>query len=259
MSFRKEITTGKFAAGAREITYYPSDTSRAGKPGIIYLHGAGGPDMGTRGTWPWNNIMLSAFAAAGFPVVAGWMGSTLTTDPWANDASQTVMTNALAWLSAQTGASATKAHLIGLSHGGCMMTRWAEDNPTLVSSLTGIIPFLDIADEYNTNTLGFQAAIATAWGLTVGTDAMPARGNIMTRASAIQAANIPVNLFWSSHDTVITNEAAKIAAFVTASGANAVDIDATSTGHSDGTVKQLANWNGGSSFSALISLLASIA
>lgn len=251
----------------RDYTYKTASTVRAGKPGIIPLHGAGGPDMMTRGTWVNFNTLCAAFAAEGFNVAGGWLGSTMTnvvdpatavvTDPWGNDQSQATLLKYVDAMTALTGNP--KVHLMGLSHGNMMAMLFAENHPDRVASITGIIPFSTLKDEYDNNTIGFAANIATAWGLTRGTNPLPARGDCFGRASTIAANNIPVTLYYSAADTLIST--ASVDAYAAAVGAAKfmVDTDGTNSGHSDGTPRQMQTAHGGTNWSGVVNRVKAIA
>lgn len=219
MSYIVKNRLGGLHTGEADYIYFPTSQRPAGKYGVILLHGAGVPDEWDIGT-AWESARLAGtLANAGIPCVAGYMGG----DTFGNDTSQTRMTEALAYLAAQTGASSTKAHVIGVSMGGAVGARWAAANTSKAATYTGLIPLLDPVSAYNTNYGGFRATIGTAWGVTYPT-ALPAGASIATAVSSMSGV-VPSKVFYSSSDAVIdparqTAAGATMGATVTNVGTN---------------------------------------
>ena len=164
-SFSAVLMKGRVRAGERDYVYIPSRIRGASKYGVILVHGAGTPleylgGGGSAITWA-STAIAGRLATAGIPCI----GAEMSGDSWANDASQTDMTAAAALLSSQAGCSSTKYHILAVSMGNLVASRWAAANPTKVASLTGIIPATHLKKIYDTNQAGLEPGIATAWGL----------------------------------------------------------------------------------------------
>lgn len=152
---------------------WPPRTIRgATKYGVVLLHGASSTsDWDIVGVgWPSMNKLASVLAAEGIPCVAGGMlGNNFGVDAITGPAGD--INDAIAYMAAQTGCSAAKAHVFGLSMGGGVGLRWAALNPTKAASVSGLLPAVSTEHPYtdNPNALlnaaAFSAVIAGALGL----------------------------------------------------------------------------------------------
>lgn len=138
--------------------------SRLYKPGsrsgVLMLFGRGG----TRDSWfafndaLWPSGEISSITDAGFPV-----GSIDTGVLWGNS---TMLTNISTLKTAGQTAlfAAGGVHLLGASAGGLAVLAWATANPSLVKSITLVVPALDVQHIHTNDLGGFAAEIETAYG-----------------------------------------------------------------------------------------------
>ena len=103
-----------------------------------------------------------------------------------------------------------KVHLLGISAGATAAFNWAKANPSLVQSILGVVPAIDIQDIHTNNRGGFAAEIATAYGGAPADADNPAD-------NAATFASIPHKLLYATDDPICT--AAAVTAFAAASGA----------------------------------------
>lgn len=232
MSFK----SGNIFAGETDQLWLPSE-ARAGKYGAILLHGATAPNQFADHT-RWGSVPIpAALAKAGIPSVAGVMGG----DVFANDPHMTRITAAKTYLTSNSQASPSKVHLIGISMGAGAAIRWASQNPTLVASVTAIIPMVNISDIYVNDKLGQRAAIGTAWGVTYPT-ALPAGADLLTQASTIKNNGIPGRILYSDADAVIN--VSDVTAMAGATGWTAIENDPVNSGHTETTINGMGGYSG---------------
>lgn len=234
MSYSILTKKSNIATGEVDWLWVPGNV-RTGRYGVILLHGASTPDQFVGQGWPAANKLAAALANAGIPCVSGYLGtnSTNTADPWSNDTHMARITSALAYLASATGASATKAHLFGVSMGGGAAFRYAATNPTKVASVVAVMPQSNISRNYtDDNPAGARAGIGTAWGVTYPT-ALPAGADLVAQAAAISAAHIPVRAYYSTVDTLALP--ADVRALANAAGGTHEAIDSTA-GHANGSL-----------------------
>lgn len=159
--------------------WIPNQTRGPSKCGVILLHGANtNPTIGAQWTldgWHHLSKLAAVLANAGIPCIAGHMGgNNFSNDAVCGTASTAYINKAGAYMAAQTGCSASKFHVFGVSMGGGNGPRWAGLNPSKAASVAGIIPNVSIQHLYTDNpnntvgqaTQGFSEMIAAAWGLT---------------------------------------------------------------------------------------------
>lgn len=234
MSYSVSTKLGNIQAGEIDWLFTPSNV-RAGRAGVILIHGASTPDHFIGQGWPAANKLAAALANAGIACVSGYLGtnSTNTADPWCNDTHLARIDSALTYL-ATSGVTATKVHLFGISMGGGAAFRWAGTNPTKAASITGVIPMSNINYHYQNNSpAGAQAGIGTAWGVTFPT-ALPAGADLVGGyAPAIKSAGIPVNTYYSTIDAYV--QPSDVLALTSAAGGQSYAID-SSVGHANGTL-----------------------
>lgn len=251
MSYTASLKLGA-THSAEVATIYTPRSVRAGRYGVVLLHGAGTPTAFAGSTWPNADRLAAAIANAGIPAIAPMDTATPLTavDLWANDAHMTRVGEAQAALSS-LGSSSVKCHLIGLSMGAGAAIRWASQNPTKVASVVGIIPLSNIDYMYQNDISSARAAIGTAWGVSYPA-ALPGGSNLATAGAVLATNNIPVRLYYSSVDTLIRS--VDVLALATASNGTAYNIDAT-FGHANGTVGSMVTHNSGVEFSDLLDFL----
>ena len=103
-----------------------------------------------------------------------------------------------------------KVHLLGISSGGVAALAWAKANPSLVQSISLLIPALDIQAIDSENRSGFSAEIQTAYGGAPADADNPAD-------FAGDLTSIPIKVWYSTTDAVTTES--ESLAFIAASGA----------------------------------------
>ena len=172
---------------------------RTGKPGLILCHGAG------QGNLPGNEMFGAAFpdlhkmiavaTAYGIPVVTGNMGgNNFGNDVMSGSAGTAYVNAALAYMAAQTGASATRAHVFGVSMGHTAAVRWGSLNAAKAASISALMP-ADPDLIYRTNgwaiglagSLSYTSIIANAWGLanrSITDGVLNSGSNVITSATA---------------------------------------------------------------------------
>jgi pimeloyl-ACP methyl ester carboxylesterase len=233
MSYSATFKTGRVRAAQTDVAFKPRTIRGASKRGVILVHGKGVPREwldGGGGTTAWASAEIGPrLAAAGIPSVAAEMSG----DSFANDASMTDMSAARTLLGTM-GCSIDKVHLLGVSMGGAVSLRWAGANPTLVASIAGVMPLVDVKALYDNNTAGLRAAAGTAWGVTYPT-AIPAGANLPTNSyPAIVSAGIPWRGYYTTSDTTILP--ATVTAAATALGGTAIDVGGA-LNHTEYTMK----------------------
>lgn len=174
--YRTRIDLSNVSAGWFDQLFIPETIRGSNKYGVILLHGASTASLTAYdwlGTgWPALCKMAAALAREGIPAIAAGMDGNHYAKPIVtqNDASGYI-NKALAYLAAQTGCSASKAHVFGASMGGGTGVAWAARNPAKAASVSGIIPMSSLIKLYNQYSglpvvNGFQSGIATAWAVT---------------------------------------------------------------------------------------------
>lgn len=166
------VGLGNLVAAQFDQVWKPRTVRGSSKYGVILAHGAFANEF-DMATWPETMQLAAVLANEGIPCIGGQMGG----NSWGNDAISgtsvnSYMNKALAYLSAQTGCSASKAHVIGVSMGAGVGNRWAALNPTKCASLQGLMPLSSMEHVYTDNPgvnvaagASFSESIATAWGL----------------------------------------------------------------------------------------------
>lgn len=130
---------------------------------LVMQHGASATDVFARVTWPKVSALVQAAVSAGIPCIAAADAG----DTYANDTMMSRIDTKLAFVAAQTGCRADKAHLLGISMGGGASARYASLYPAKTASVTAIIPMSNLYYHYAfDNPAGIRAGIATAWALT---------------------------------------------------------------------------------------------
>jgi pimeloyl-ACP methyl ester carboxylesterase len=176
MPYEYRYSASNIQNGAWDAVFRPRDLRGASKYPVILLHGASGTTGAEAYGVPFPSVHQLAVALAnqGVPVVAGYMGgNTFANDTISGSAASAYVNAALTYVSAATGCSSAKAHVIGFSMGAGIGIRWASLNPTKAASVTGMIPNVSISHLYtdNPNYLpafdSFTQVIGTAWGTTI--------------------------------------------------------------------------------------------
>lgn len=202
---------------------------------VILVHGAGATALNafTRAASFAESYLGPMVGYSGRKAVAGWFGSSLTTDPFANSTHMDCIEDAI------TLTGAAKAHIWGASMGGGAAVRFASLNPTLVASIMCVIPMSDMQAMYAANRGGLRANMGTAWGVTYPTPLpTPDTDLIGTHAPAVAAAGIPRRLQYSTADVlVLPAEATALAAGLGITG----EVIDTTSGHTETTIEKAMN------------------
>lgn len=249
MTYAVKTGTGNIFAAETDTLFIPAEP-RTGKAGVILLHGASTPEQYTSASWPTAAELGMRLARAGIPCIAGAMGG----DTWGNDTAMSRVDAAHAYLAAQTGASSTRACLVGTSMGNSLGFRWAGLNPTKAAAVVGMIPLSSLVNSYTNDVGGLRASIGTAWGVAWPTE-LPASANLLTHAATMAAAGIPSRLYYSGVDTLVPP--ADVTALGDAADSDVVqDVDAAFYGHTWRTLGEVRDLGAGA-YSGLVQFLLS--
>lgn len=166
----------------------------------------------------------------GFDVIGGEMrdisarlplGCVGTGTTWGNSSCRTLMsslkTNAQVSLFA-----AGKVHLMGVSAGGTACLNWAKNNPTLVQSISLIIPCLDIQAINSEDRGSFASSVQTAYGGAPSDAENPADNPSSFRS-------FPIKIWYSTTDTLTTTS--EVTTFASAVGSNVTTVSMGALGH----------------------------
>lgn len=216
-------------------TLFSAYPQRDGYP-VILLHGSNTPFQYVLSS-P-NSLRLPAYLAqSGFSSISAVMhGQT-----YANDQSMTDIDTAKAFIESQLSLSAGKVHLIGISMGGALAVRYAGLNPSLVASVTGIIPLSSIINYYTGLPAGAtKTEIATAWGV-ISPAALPAGADLLTVGAPMNGV-VPSRLYYASDDPLINPT--DVIALGAAIGSEAV-VDMGAGGHTETSIGNAFAYGGG--------------
>lgn len=159
--------------------------------GAIWCHGAGADADSVMFHPPAVELAKRGFLVLG--VFAGGLRA------WGNDASQTAITAAVAWLRGAGGASADPVVMLGGSMGSATALAWAAAHPSDVAVVEVALPIADVEAVRAANRGGFAAEIATAHTNLAGwIAARPTRNPVELAASL----TMPVRLDYSTTDTI---------------------------------------------------------
>jgi pimeloyl-ACP methyl ester carboxylesterase len=216
------FTRNLMAPGSNEyeVLVMPNDGSHVGKRGVIFCHGytANGQNGVNWVTSPGLAQLLRQLAMRGIACVSADMGG----NTFGNDLSMTRIGQARAFLAAQ-GCATDKVLFAADSMGNWLATRYAADNPGQVASILAVEPGIDLNAVRDANTLGAQADINLAWGLTVGSTSstvpLPTNANLLARAAGGALTGLRYRAYYSTGDVVATP--ASVTTLVGAIGATA--------------------------------------
>lgn len=180
------------------------------RKGCLVLYGRGG-DQDSWFTYDDSGREIRDITDRDIPVA-----SCATGVLWGNSTQRTNMSTLKT--NAQTSLfAAGKVHLMGASAGGLAALNWAKNNPTLVQSISLVIPVIDVQYVHTNNIGGFASEINTAYG------GAPADADCPAKYAA-NLAGIPIKIWYSTDDTYTL--AATTTTFASASGATAVSMGA---------------------------------
>jgi pimeloyl-ACP methyl ester carboxylesterase len=221
--------TGRYVAAESDILWTPRGYT-GGVRGVIYVHGAGelasSVILGSTNGKTNESALLAAIASV-YPVLAvdaGVFGANNTTDSnsWGNPNAVTRIGQAITWLQspigagglqnpAGGGAKAGPVILVGISMGHVTSLNYAQQNPTKVAGIVGVLPLNDLDNlRDNNNPIvisgGGRLSIERAWGIGAwtapGTPPLPAGANPALPANQTNLKNIPQLNFAAFDDTV---------------------------------------------------------
>ena len=210
----------KVVSGQRELIIKPKFPPESPKMGIMFCHGAGG--LADQALRPEFAKVLQPLSDLGHPIMSHDLVSSAT---WGNDAGQSAMTTAKAYMHASMGAKAGKILLVGASMGGLSSFVWAKNNPTLVAGIIGIVPVSDVNDIYTNNRQGLATWIASAYAGGWSQATLGAARNPITFATAGALAGIPALLFSAASDATVIPST--VLALKNAIGASATHVSMT--------------------------------
>lgn len=190
--------------------------------GVLYCHGAGtlGADQGSAADGL--KAVLAALAER-WPLGCADLGGAFT---WGNATARTAVgTEKTAIQSA--GAASGKVALVGGSMGAATALNFARANPTLVASVSLILPAVDLNDIHDNNRGGYAASINAA----VGGDPS-AVANSSPAGADWTGVSIPMKAWYASDDAIVI--ASTVTTFMTARSGTAVNVGAL--GHTDAAI-----------------------
>lgn len=189
MTYSVISRAARVQAGENGSVFAPRVINGSTRFPIIACHGATTTwSLFTDVTFLKLNQLLATAANNGIPSIAEHLGG----DTWGNATGTARVNAALTAVAAETGCSASKAHLLGVSMGAAVSLAYAIANPTKVASLTLLIPATSVVNMYQKlesgqqANLGIPAGIAAAWGVAYRfvTDAVTNGTTTLTSATA---------------------------------------------------------------------------
>lgn len=165
-------------------------------------------------------------------------GMPFSASGWGNSASLSLTDQGDTWLQSN-GAANVRRGLFGLSHGGCMATKWAAANLSKTAWMVLGIPALDLQylrTQDVVEGIAFRASIDAAAGVTYPA-ALPANFSPMDIADDL--SSIPCLMFTASDDDISHNAATT---WATAHG-NTTHIDLGALGHSQAALDAISTYS----------------
>lgn len=166
--------------------------------------------------------LIAPIVEAGFPVASRAEGQ-----QWGNAESRAQFTDLRTYAQSHLSFASGKVHVLGISAGSLAAMSWAMANPTLVRSLSLLLPCVDPQDVYDRDpfSVGLRASISAAYG------ARPADSDVPALNTA-NFAGIPIKMWYSPNDPICLPDLAT--AFATATAATAVSLGTQSGGFTPG-------------------------
>jgi len=124
------------------------------------------------------------------------IASTATFNYWGNDALMANMTTLLTNAKAKLFANAP-VHLLGISAGGLSCLNWAKNNPTLVKSISLVIPVINVQGVWDEDRVGAKFLVDAAYG-----GRPPDDHNPLDYAASLP--DVPIRLYCSENDPYTT-------------------------------------------------------
>lgn len=198
----RSLTTARFTAATEDYVFSPRVRTQF-RP-VIYMTGGGNlPSVGLQEA----EAMIHAVTDLGYRV---YMPSV----PWllGNSTARSRIDDTLVYAKAD-GCADLPPIIIGVSNGSICAMLWARDHAC--GGIVSILPPLDCEYLYQNNVLGLQANWQTAWSVTAPTP-LPAHASPLAEALAGTLSAVPMQLYYSSDDTITQGAAASAAAGATA-------------------------------------------
>lgn len=168
MTYTLSYGVGRVQAAEGDMIWLPRYPRGATKYPVVLCHGASTPQMFAAASWPNLSKLAASLARAGIPCIA----PSDAIDRYANDTEMSRIGACAAALNTLLGTygfacSTSKINLVGASMGSGAAARYAALNPTLVSSVNGLLPMINPVRIYRTNPGGvdFRTPMASAFGL----------------------------------------------------------------------------------------------
>lgn len=205
------------------------------RPGVVFCHFSGGDalshwssDAESPSYMPLLRALCDMSVGHGLPLV-GFNGSGIR--HWGNDAFQTKMTAAVAYLRGTVKASAAPVHVVAVSMGG-MALNWVRSHLSDVASFTGLYPATNLDQIHDLGGLG-QTHIETAYTDAAGYEAALPTHDPFANAAAYRDA-VWMRLWYSSADTTVPpDQTEAFAAAVGGSRCSTVSLGASVHGDMD--------------------------
>lgn len=216
---------GTVTAGQVGTIWHPR-TPRKNTCGLILLPGQSNPKaymdaVDQKAT----TRLAAALASAGIPTITSEFGG----NSWGNDNAMTAITAAkVALQAAYPNMRTDKVCLLGTSMGGSAVTRYAQQNPTSVAAVVGLIPAYDPKEIYIYGNVG-DAAMEAAWSF-AGLVNFPDGLDVGPKYAL--ASSVPIFSAYASNDDIVP--AASVTGYHTNAGGLAENIvNVGALGHTD--------------------------
>lgn len=194
---------GNIRAAKYDYTFTPSHPL-AGGYGAILMHQSGTLYTGqfAQSTTPVSSEIGPALARIGIPSIAGEMNGSIGGDGFHNASTIADMVAAAARVDTLNPTMNTaKKHLVGVSMGLGACLAYAQQNPTKVASVTGIVGLADPMHTYD-DVPAQQVAMRTAWAAADRTALAASGYNTLGGMAALNGV-VPVQMFYSTADTTV--------------------------------------------------------
>lgn len=228
--YSRNLTTAVHA-GENAAIWIPKGPL-SGKRPVILCHGweQAASEFYLPSQAPAASALADSIAAAGFPVIAGDFGGTLTNDPAFGNAMDSSRVEEARLYMNSLGCKADKALFVGISMGNLTAWAHARDYAGKQTGIVSIIPASDLTAIYTNNRLNTQAQIGSAWGVAYPA-ALPANADPNLNYNNLPV--LPYHCYYSAADTVVLP--AEVTALATKLGGSAAQVS-TSAPHGDTAV-----------------------
>lgn len=196
--------TANIRAAKGDYRFIPSHPIVGGH-GVIAMHQAGVSFLVqfNQSLNPISSQILPALARKGIPAIAGEINGSVGGDGFGNVSTIADMEAARVFMDTKNPLiDGSKVHLLGVSMGLHACLSYAQQNPSKVASITGIVGLADAMHSYD-DVPAQQVAMRTAWAAADRTALNASGFNNAAGMAGIYTAGIPVQMFYSTADTVI--------------------------------------------------------